>query len=79
MNDYEAGVQGLMWDVAAISTAEWTGVKLKDILAYCGIDFNDQRIKHVQFEGLDKDPSGVAYGASIPKEKAFNDYGTFLF
>jgi len=64
-----------MWDVNAISTAEWTGIKLKDLLAFCEIDFNDERIKHIQFEGLDKDPAGAPYGASIPKEKAFNDYG----
>lgn len=71
-------VQGLMWDVNAISTAEWTGVKLKDLLTHCGIDFNDSRIKHIQFEGLDKDPSGSSYGASVPKEKVFDDTGDVL-
>ena len=78
MNDYEGGIHGLMWDVNAISTAEWTGVKLKDVLAFCGVDFADERIKHIQFEGLDKDPAGVPYGSSIPKEKVFNDYGDVL-
>ena len=52
MNDFESGIHGLMWDVNAISTAEWTGVKLKDLLAFCGVDFNDERIKHIQFEGI---------------------------
>lgn len=77
MHNHEP-VQGLMWDVNAISTAEWTGVKLKDVFAYCGVDFNDNRIKHVQFEGLDSDPTGTTYAASIPKDKAFNDLGDVL-
>jgi sulfite oxidase len=77
MNDYEP-VQGLMWDVNAISTAEWTGVKLADILADCKIDFDDERIKHVQFEGLDADPVGARYGASVPKEKVFDKKGDVL-
>jgi sulfite oxidase len=71
-------VQGLMWDINAISTAEWTGVKLKDVLAYCGVDFNDNRMMHVQFEGLDSDPTGATYAASIPKDKALNDFGDVL-
>lgn len=77
MNDYEQ-VQGLMWDVNAISTAEWTGVKLVDLLADCEINFDDERIKHVQFEGLDTDPVGACYAASIPKEKALDKNGDVL-
>jgi sulfite oxidase len=77
MHEYEP-VQGLMWESNAISTAEWTGVKLKDLLAYCGIDLKDERIKHVHFEGLDKDPTGAYYGASIPKEKVLDEYGDVL-
>ena len=71
MNVYEP-VQGLPWDVNAISTAEWTGVKLVDLLEHFDINLKGDDIKHVQFEGLDKDPQGVGYGASIPKEKAFD-------
>ena len=77
MNEYEP-VQGLMWDVNAISTAEWTGVKLRDVLEHCGIDFKSELIKHIQFEGLDKDPTGTYYGASVPKEKIFDETGDAL-
>ena len=77
MNE-RATVNGLMWDVNAISNAEWTGVKLRDLLVYCGVDLKDERIKHVHFEGLDKDPAGAPYAVSIPKEKAFNEYGDVL-
>lgn len=71
-------VMGLMWGQNAISTAEWTGVKLKDILEYYKFDYKDEAIKHVQFEGLDQDISGANYGASIPKEKAISDNGDVL-
>lgn len=77
MHEYEP-VQGLMWDVNGISTAEWTGVRLKDLLDYCGINLNDDRIKHVHFEGLDKDPSGGVYAASIPIEKVKQDNGDVM-
>jgi sulfite oxidase len=71
-------VQGLMWGINAISTAEWTGVKLKDVLEHLGIDIKNSEIKHVQFVGLDNDPTGASYGASIPIEKVISDYGDVL-
>ena len=71
-------VQGLMWEINAISTADWTGIKLFDLLNDLKIDTNDPRYKHVQFEGLDKGPTGAPYGASIPKEKAFDLNGDVL-
>lgn len=77
MHKYES-VQGLMWDVNAISNAEWTGVKLKDVLKHLEMDLTDEKIKHVQFEGLDIDPSGTPYGASIPKEKVMSELGDVL-
>lgn len=52
MHDPQRPVQGLMWDVNAISTAEWTGIHLRDLLADLGVNFNDPRIKHIQFEGI---------------------------
>jgi sulfite oxidase len=49
------------------------------LLQHCGINLNDDKIKHVKFEGLDKDPiTGTVYGASIPKEKAFDEMGDVL-
>lgn len=72
MNQYKK-VQGLMWEGTAISNAEWTGVRLRDLLADAGIDVFDDKIKHVHFEGADVDPTGTPYGASIPIEKARGD------
>ncbi|XP_035231745.1 sulfite oxidase-like isoform X2 [Stegodyphus dumicola] len=65
-------VKGLNWGSAAISNAEWSGALLYDVLKYCGVNFNDPDIQHVQFEGLDTDPANMPYGASIPAEKALD-------
>ncbi|GIY30048.1 hypothetical protein CDAR_445252 [Caerostris darwini] len=71
-------VKGLNWGSAAISNAEWSGALLYDVLKYAGIDFDDQKIQHIQFEGLDTDPANMPYGASIPAMKAFNPQNDVL-
>lgn len=35
-----------------------------------GLDPDDERVRHVHFEGADKDVTGTHYGASIPLHKA---------
>ncbi|XP_078727484.1 sulfite oxidase, mitochondrial isoform X2 [Lampetra fluviatilis] len=66
-------VKGLEWGIAAIGTARWGGVLLRDVLLYAGVK-EDQLPQngHVQFEGLDKDVTGSAYGASVPLHKALD-------
>ena len=66
---------GTSWNYGAISTAEWSGVPLCDLLIKFGMldnDINNCKIKHVHFEGYD----GVK--ASIPIEKAMNSYGDVI-
>jgi sulfite oxidase len=64
-------VQGTNWSVGAISTAVWSGARLRDVLYAVGYDEDkNDKILHVQFEGLDKDMSGTPYGASISIQKA---------
>lgn len=60
----------LGWGIGAISTARWGGVRLRDVLIHAGFKPSDDG--HVCFEGLDKDPSGTVYGASIPFKKAIS-------
>ncbi len=63
----------------AIGNAEWSGVNLKDVLEYAGLDERSETdAEHVQFEGLDSDMEGVCYGASIPIEKALYKGGDVL-
>ncbi|RWS31355.1 putative sulfite oxidase-like protein, partial [Leptotrombidium deliense] len=72
MNKIEV-VKGLNWGPAAISNAKWTGVRLVDVLRHCGLNINNEQIKHVQFEGLDLDPAGMPYGASIPSHLVLDE------
>lgn len=71
MHEYKK-TQGLLWTGTAISNAQWTGVRLRDLLILAGVDPNDSRIKHVHLEGADSDLTGNCYGASITFEKAMS-------
>ena len=57
--EFQKPVQGLMWDAGAVSTAEWKGVKLKDLIKI------KPETKHIHLIGID-----LPYDASIPIEKA---------
>lgn len=74
MTKHARQTNGLQWTVGAISTAEWEGVKLRDILTDSGLDTNhlSSDDKHAQFLGLE------AYGASIPLYKAIDPSGDVL-
>lgn len=74
MTEASRATNGLQWDVGAISTAEWTGVRLRDVLADCGVDVTaiPDGVEHAQFTGSE------AYGASIPIDKALDPRGDVL-
>ena len=60
-------MSGDPWGAGAIGTAEWTGVRLGDVLRDAGVD---ERVGlHVAFESHDM-VEGHPYGASIPLAKA---------
>lgn len=65
---------GLPWDVGGISNAEWTGVRMLDVLQDAGFDASDslEDARHVQFTGAE------AYGASVPIEKVLDRFGDVL-
>jgi sulfite oxidase len=71
-------IKGLAWEGAAIGTATWGGVLLRDVLLEAGIDPNDPNIKHIRFEGYDEDITGSTYGASIPLSKAMDPRGDVI-
>ncbi|MCJ1446815.1 MAG: hypothetical protein MMC23_007322 [Stictis urceolatum] len=66
--------QGLQWGFGAISNAEWTGIRLRDILADSGFPVDEwpEDVKHAQFYGTE------AYGASIPIDKAVDRRGDVI-
>ena len=65
---------GIQWNVGAISNAEWTGVRIADVLKDAGLDVLNvpDDVKHVQFLGAE------AYGASVPIEKVVDQFGDAL-
>lgn len=75
MSHEARAASGLPWGVGGISNAEWTGVRLRDVLADAGFPVDDwdlDEVKHAQFMGAE------AYGASIPIEKAVSRLGDVL-
>ena len=66
-------VHGLDWIITSLGTAEYTGPRLKDVLADAGLDPNDANVNHVQFKGLDKDAAGEHYATSVPTAKAWQE------
>ncbi|MDX1992820.1 MAG: sulfite oxidase [bacterium] len=60
------------WNLEAISTAEWRGVLLRDVLAEAEIDPGAAHIAFVGADQIKKDGATFGFGASIPLEKALN-------
>uniref|UniRef100_A0A6T6CYR5 Cytochrome b5 heme-binding domain-containing protein n=1 Tax=Compsopogon caeruleus TaxID=31354 RepID=A0A6T6CYR5_9RHOD len=45
-------VKGGFWDVGAISTAEWSGARMSEVMKFAGLsESNVGNLKHLQFEG----------------------------
>ncbi|XP_021953467.1 sulfite oxidase [Folsomia candida] len=63
---------GIGWTGGAIGNAVWGGASLRDVLTSAGFNWTNytetfrQNKLHIQFEGLDCDPFGDCYGASVP-------------
>ncbi|KZL63432.1 oxidoreductase molybdopterin binding domain-containing protein [Colletotrichum tofieldiae] len=77
MTTHAAETNGLQWAAGAISTAEWEGVLLRDVLADAtgremGVEDMPPSARHVHFVGLE------AYAASIPVAKALDPLGDVL-
>jgi sulfite oxidase len=62
------------WEHGAISTAEWTGARLADVLHAAAVVHDDEGL-HVAFTGPDVAPEArpvQSYGSSIPLRKALS-------
>ena len=72
----EKAVPGVPWDAGAIGNAEWSGVRLSDVLKHAGIK---AEAKHVWFEGQDQiiaNGQTRTFGGSIPLATALDDHVT---
>ena len=65
---------GNQWTTGAISCAQWTGVRLKDVLLHCGI--NDDAV-YIGYNSADThlsgDPSKEPISRGVPLSKALED------
>jgi len=74
------------WRNAAIGCAKWGGVKVRDILTYCGLDMdaialgklNVPQAKICNFIGADEDETGVPYAGVLPMEKVVDPFGDVI-
>jgi sulfite oxidase len=66
---YRPNAPGVQWTRGAVGNAEWTGVRLQDVLGRAGIR---RQTRHVQFQGADRPalPTVPLFTRSIPIEKA---------
>ncbi len=71
---FEPQPTGNPWDQGAISCAEWTGVRLKDILADVGLKTDAVYIGYYGKDPhLSQDPTKVAISRGVPIRKALED------
>jgi len=71
---------GNQWEEGAVYCAEWTGIRLKDVLADVGIKSN---AVYIGYYGTDKhlsgDPDKVVISRGVPMEKAMQDETILAF
>ena len=73
---YQPTIPGVGWDRGAVGNAEWTGVRLADLLKRAGVK---PAAAHVQLHGADlpPNPKTPAYFRSIPLARAM-ELGTIV-
>lgn len=62
----------LEWDMEAISTAEWRGARLRDVLALAGVGEGAQHVAFLGLDEIEKKGDVIRFGGSIPLEKALH-------
>lgn len=71
---FDPQTTGNPWDQGAVSCAEWTGVRLKDILADVGLKSDAVYIGYYGKDPhLSQDPAKVAISRGVPIKKALED------
>jgi DMSO/TMAO reductase YedYZ molybdopterin-dependent catalytic subunit len=71
---YQPPTSGNQWDLGAVSCAEWTGVRLKDILADAGLKEDAIYIGYYGKDShLSRDPAKIPISRGVPIAKAVED------
>lgn len=73
-SEFDPPAKGNQWSVGAVSSAEWTGVRLRDLLDDVGIKSNAVYIGyHAADTHLSGDPNKEPISRGMPIEKAMQD------
>lgn len=79
-SEFRPRVPGNQWSTGAIGNPEWTGVRVKDVLAACGIA--DSAV-YLAFRGQDRhlsgDPDKTVISRGVPMHKALEDESLIAF
>jgi DMSO/TMAO reductase YedYZ molybdopterin-dependent catalytic subunit len=73
-----AKVKGVAWDLGAVGNAEWTGVRLSDVLERAGVRNGAREVilegaDHGEIKEPPRPPGEIHYTRSVPLEKAQKD------
>lgn len=73
-SEYNPPANGNQWSVGAVGCANWTGVRLKDVLEFCGIK---EDAVYIGYYGADThlsgDPNKVVISRGVPMNKALEN------
>lgn len=71
---------GNQWTTGAIGCPRWTGVRVKDVLAYCGVTSEAVYLGYVGADRhLSGDPNKVVISRGVPLHKALEDESLIAF
>lgn len=72
--EFNPPAKGNQWATGAVGCGRWTGVKLKDVLEYCGIKKDAVYIGYYGRDShLSGDPTKVSISRGVPMSKALED------
>ena len=79
-SEFDPPAKGNQWTIGAVYSAEWTGVRLRDVLEDVGIKSNAVYIGfHAADQHLSGDPSKEAISRGVPIDKAMQDETLLAF
>ncbi len=79
-NEFDPPAKGNQWTVGAVSCANWTGIRLKDLLEDVGIKQDAVYIGyHAQDLHLTRDPNKEPISRGVPMKKALMDETILAF
>ncbi|ADV51469.1 sulfite dehydrogenase (cytochrome) subunit SorA apoprotein [Cellulophaga algicola DSM 14237] len=79
-SEFNPPAKGNQWTIGAVSSAKWTGIRLKDVLAEVGLKPNAVYIGyHAADTHLSGDPSKEPISRGVPLEKALQEETILAF